>query len=131
MKNSFPLYFVRVYKIKWWNEFKTNLCCSENVEHFCRTRTKKFTLHNLHTFEAKADIGPSTPQKKESPSTSTKARAKGLSHKEKDILEFLKHDPQMRQIFSQKPLDKKDDSDNDEVSSTSNTKPKNDIYQDS
>ena len=28
------------------------------------------------TFEAKAGIGPSTPQKKESPTTSTKARSK-------------------------------------------------------
>ena len=95
-------------------------------------RTKKFTLHNLHTFEAKVGIGPSTPQKKESPSTSTEARAQGLSQKEKDILEFLKDDPPMLQIFLQKILDKKDDSEDDEVSSTaSNTKPKNDIYQDS
>jgi len=53
----------------------------------------------LHTFEAKAGIGPSTPQKKECLTASTKARAKGFSQKEKDILEFLKDDPHMRQIF--------------------------------
>jgi len=97
------------------------LCCSENVEHYCRTRTKKFTLHNLHTFEAKVGIGPSTPQKKESPTTSTKARAKGLSQKEKDILEFLKDDPQMRQIFLQKILDKEADSDEDTASSAASS----------
>ena len=65
MKNSFPLSLVRVYKNKWWNEFKTKLCGSENVEHYCRTKTKKFTLHNLHTFEVQVGIGPSTPWKKE------------------------------------------------------------------
>jgi len=61
----------------------------------------------LHTFEAKARIGPSTPQKKESPTMSTKARAKGLSQKEKDILEFLKDDPQMRQFSFKKFWTKK------------------------
>jgi len=50
----------------------------------------------LHTFDAKARIGPLTPQKNESPTTSTKGHAKGLSQKEKDILEFLKDDPHMR-----------------------------------
>ena len=132
LKKSFPLSLVCVNKVKWWNEFKTKLCRSENVEHYYRPRTKKFTLHNLHMFEAKAGIGPPTPQKIKSPSTSTKARAKGLSQEEKDILVFLKDDPHMRQIFLQKIIAKMDDSDDDEVSPTSpNAKPKNDIYQDS
>ena len=92
----------------------------------------KLTLHTLHTFEAKAGIGPSISQKKQSPPTSTKVRARGLSHKEKDILEFLKDDPHMRQIFKEKIINKKDDSDDDEVSSTaSNAKPKNAMFQDS
>ena len=106
-----------------------------NVEHYCRTRTKKFTLYNLHTFEAKAGIGPSTPQKNDSPTTSTKARAKGLSQKEKDILELLKDDPHMRQIFLQKILDKTNDSDDENISSAaSSAKPqpqRQDDYQDS
>lgn len=66
LKNSFPLSLVHVYKIKWWNEFKTKLCFSEKVEHFCGTTTKKCTLQNLRTFEPKAGTGPSTPQNKES-----------------------------------------------------------------
>ena len=104
------------------------------MEHYCRTKTKKFTLHNLHAFEAKAQTGPSTPQKKESPSSSTKAKRKGLSHKEKEVLEYLKDDPPMRQIFLQKILDKANDSDIDDVSSTASNndnKNKDDIYQDS
>ena len=73
---------VRIYKIKWWNEYKTKLCCKENVEYLCKT--KKFTLHNLHTIEKKKEVGtgPSTPIKRESLTTSTKARVKGLSQKE-------------------------------------------------
>jgi len=131
LKNSFPHSLVRLYKIKWWNEFKTKLCCSENVEHYCRTKTKKFTLHNLHTFEIPVKIGPSTPQKKESSSSSTKAKQKGLSQKEKEVLEYLKDDPAMRQIFLQKILDKADDSD-DASSTASNPKNKiDDLYQDS
>ena len=31
LQNSFPLSLVRVYKVKWWNEFKTKLYCSENI----------------------------------------------------------------------------------------------------
>jgi len=100
LKNSFPLSLVWVYKVKRWNEFRTKLCCSENVEHYCRTRTKKFTLHNLHTFEKQKEaIGPSAPQKNASLTTSTKPRVKGLSQKKKEILELLKDDPNMRQIF--------------------------------
>ena len=49
------------------------------------------------------------------------ARAKGLSQKEKDILEFLKDDPQMRQIFLQKILDKEADSDEDTASSAASS----------
>ena len=131
LKNSFPLSLVRVYKIKWWNEFKTKLCSSENVEHYCRTKTKKFTLHNLHSFEAKAHIGPSTPRKKESPSSSAKAKRKGLSQKEKEVLEYIKDDSPIRQIFLQKIVDKADDSDNDDVSSTASNndnKNKDDMY---
>jgi len=126
----FPLSLIRVYKCKWWNEFKIKLCSRENVEHYCKHKTKKFTLHNIHMSED--NVGPSTPIKKESPSLSTKAKHKGLTQKEKDVLEYLKDDPPMRQIFLQKILAKTDDSDDDEVSSTaSNNARRNDIYQDS
>jgi len=103
------------------------------VEYFCKTKTKKFTLHNLHTIEKKKKIaaGPSARAKRESPITSTKARVKGLSQKEREILELLKDDPNMRQIFVQKILDKTDDSDNETVSSAaSSSKPKQQDYQD-
>jgi len=97
---------------------------------------KKFTLHNLHTFEKQKEaIGPSTPQKNASRTTSTKARVKGLSQKEKEILELLKNDPNMRQTFLQKILERIDDSDDETIdSATSSTKPqpqKHDDYQDS
>lgn len=117
---------VRIYKIKWWNEYKTKLCGKENVEYFCKTKTKKFTLHNLHTFDKKkVAIGPSTLVKRESPTTSAMAKVKGLSQKEREILELLKDDPNMRQIFLQKILDKTEDSDDETVSSAaSSTKPK-------
>jgi len=110
---------VRIYKIKWWNEYKTKLCCKENVEYFCKTKTKKFTLHNLHTFEKKKEVAtcPSTPIKKESPTTSAKARVKGLSQKEREILKLLKDEPSMRQIFLQKILNKTNDSDDETVNS--------------
>ena len=81
----YPLSLVRVYKIKWWSEFKTRLCSKENVEYFCKTNKKKFTLYNLHLFE-KPQIAPTTPIKKEkgsSSSSKTKAKGKGLSHKKK------------------------------------------------
>ena len=102
------------------------MCGSKNVEHYCRTKPKKFTLHNLHTFESK--VGPSTPVKKESPASS-KSRNKGLSQKEREVLEYLKDDPEMRQIFLQKILDKA--CSDDEASSTASNVQQNDIYQDS
>jgi len=76
-------------------------CSKENVEHFCRTNKKKFTLHNLHLFEKSKAIAPVTPSKKEkkehSSSSSTKTKTKGLSQKEKDLLAFFKNDPEMQQ----------------------------------
>jgi len=39
--NSFPLSIVWIYKVRWWNEYKTMLCRKENVEYFCKTKTKK------------------------------------------------------------------------------------------
>ena len=124
---------VRIYKVKWCNEYKTNLCGKENVEYFCKIKTRKFILYNHHTFEKKKEVlGPSTPMKTNSPTTSTKACVKGLWQKEKEILELLKDDPNMRQIFSQKILDKADNSDDEIVNSiASSTKPKQDDYQDS
>jgi len=83
LSTSYPLSLVRIYKIKWWPEFKTKLCDRENVEHFCRTNKKKFTLHNLHMFEKTKALAPATPSKKEkkdhSSSSSTKTKTKGLS----------------------------------------------------
>jgi len=130
-----PLSLVRIYKIKWWNEFKSILCSKENVEHFCKTNTKKFTLHNLHLFEKNAKIELSTPTKKERSSSSTKTKAKGLSQKERDLLEYLKDDSSMRQIVLQKILDKKGESDDDETlssaASSSPPKPGDPYFQDS
>ena len=117
---------VRIYKIKWWNEFKIKLCGSENVEHYCRTKTKKFTLHNLHTFAF--DVGPSTPKKHDSPASS-KSKGKGLSQKEREVLEYLKDDPDIRQSILQKILDKA--SSDDEASSTASNVKQHDMYQDS
>jgi len=91
-----PLSLVRIYKVKWWNEFKTKLCGKENVEYLCKTNTKKFTLHNLQRFKKQTKIEPSMPTKKESSCSSTKSKAKGLSQKEWDLLEYLKDDPSMR-----------------------------------
>jgi len=105
------------------------------VEYFCKTNKKKFTLHNLHLFE-KPQIAPATPTKKEKSSSSsskTKVKGKGLSQKEKDLLAYLKDDPDMKQIVLQKILDKQGDSDDDDtVSSTaSSAPPKPDDLQDS
>ena len=76
---------VRVYKIKWWPESKTQLCGKENGDYFCKNGKRKFILHNLHLF-VKSKVAPATPAKKEvkrekSSSSSTKTKAKGLSEK--------------------------------------------------
>ena len=74
------------------------------------------------------------PTKKESSSSSTKTKTKGLLQKEKDLLEYLKDDPGMRQIVLQKILDKRGDSDDDEtlslVASSSPQKPGDPCFQD-
>jgi len=88
------LSLVWIYKVKWWTEFKSRLCGKENIDYFCKTNKKKFTLHNLDLFE-KTKLAPATPTKKESSSSSTKTKAKGLSQKEKELLEYLKDDPDM------------------------------------
>ena len=69
----------------------------------------KFTLHNLHTSKNKKEIatGSSKPVKRQSPSLSTKARSNGLTQKECKILELLKDDPAMRQVFFKRYLTKK------------------------
>lgn len=102
---------VRIYKIKWWNEYKTILCGKENVDHYCKTKSKKYTLQNL------CQKGGPAIAKEDSPASSTKACDKGLSQKEREILEVLKEDPVMRQKFLQHILDKKDDSDDEPTSS--------------
>jgi len=113
----YPLSLVQVYQVKWWKEYKAKLCGRENVEDFCKTNTKKFTLHNLQHFD-KPKLAPAMPSKKESSSSSTKSKARALSQKERDLLEYLKDDPNMRQIVLQKILDKKADSDDDEIVSS-------------
>jgi len=136
LPHPYPLSLVRIYKAKWWSEFKTRLCGKENVEHFYRTNKKKFTLHNLHLFE-KTKIALATPSKKEvkqekSPSSSTKTKAKGLSQKEHDLLEYLKDDPAMKQIVLQKIPDKQSNSNDETVSSAaSSSPPKPEDFQDS
>ena len=136
LPNPYPLSLVRIYEVKWWPEFKTRLCGKENVEYFCQTNKKKFTLHNLHLFEKSKAIAPATPVKREtkeqSSSSSTKTKAKGLSQKERDLLEYLKDDPSMKQIVLQKILDKQGDSDDDETvsSAASSSPPKPEDFQD-
>ena len=72
------------------------------------------------------------PTKKESSSSSTKTKAKGFSQKEKELLEYLKDDPDMRQIVLQKILDKQGDSDDETVSlAASSSPPKPEDLQDS
>jgi len=111
------------------------LCGKENVEHFCKYGKRKFTLHNYHLFD-KAQA-PSTPLKKEnkqekSSSSSIKSKTKGLSQKERDLLEYLKDDPSMKQIVLQKILDKQRQGDEDTVSSASSSSPpKPEDFQDS
>jgi len=135
LPNPYPLSLVRIYKVKWWSEFKTRLCSKENVEYFWKHGKRKFTLHNLHLFE-KAQA-PATPSKKEvkqenSSSSSTKTKNKGLSQKEHDLLEYLKDDPAMKQIVLQKILDKQTNSDDETVSSAaSSSSPKPEDFQDS
>jgi len=127
LPHPYPLSLVRVYKIKWWPEFKSQLCGKENVDYSCKNGKRKFTLHNLHLF-VKSKVAPATPTKTESKkekrsSSSTKTKTKGLSQKERDLLEYLKDDPSMKQIVLVKILDKQRDSDDDTVSSAASSSP--------
>jgi len=127
LPRPYPLSLVRIYKIKWWPEFKTQLCGKENVEYFCKNGKRKFTLHILHLF-VKSMVAPATPTKKDvkrekSSSSSTKTKTKGLSQKERDLLEYLKNDPSMKQTVLQKILDKQGNSDDDTVSSAALSSP--------
>jgi len=55
-----------------------------------------------------------------------------LSQKEKELLEFFKNDPDMRQAVLQKILDKKEDSDDDTMSfAASSFSPRPEDFQDS
>ena len=56
-------------------------------------------------------------------SSSTKTKAKGLSQKEKELLEYFNDDPNMRQVVLQKILDKQGDSDDETVSSAASSSP--------
>jgi len=83
LPTPYPLPLVRIYKIKWWPEFKARLCGKENVDYFCKNGKRKFTLHNLHLFD-KSKVAPAIPSKREikkekSSSSSTKTKARGLS----------------------------------------------------
>jgi len=135
LPHPYPLSLVRIYKVKWWSEFKTKLCGKENVEHFCKYGKRKFTLHNYYLFdEAQAPITPIKKESKQekSSSSSTKSKARGLSQKERDLLEYLKDDPSMKQIVLQKILDKQTNVDDDTVSSASSSSPpKPEDFQDS
>jgi len=134
LPTPYPLSLVRIYKIKWWPEFKTRLCGKENVEHFCRTNKKKFILHNRHIFEKSKAIAPATPSKMEkkehSSSSSTKTKTKGLSQKEKDLLAFFKNDPEMQQAVLQKILYANSDDDTASLAASSSP-PKPKDFQDS
>ena len=75
LPHPYPLSLVRIYKVKWWSEFKTRLCSKENVDHFCKTGKRKFTLHNLHLFEKakapvttlKKDVKSKVPRRQQKP----------------------------------------------------------------
>jgi len=71
-------------------------------------------------------------KREKSSSSYTKTKAKGLSQKERDLLEYLRDDPSMKQIVLQKILDKQGDS-NDETASSaaSSSPPKSEDLQDS
>ena len=105
------------------------------LEHFCKHGKRKFTIHNLPMFDkAKAPLTPSKKEVKteQSSSSSTKSKAKGLSQKERDLLEYLKDDPNMKQIILQKILDKQSNSDDETASSASSSSPqKFEDFQDS
>ena len=122
---------MRIYKVIWWNEYKTKLCGNENVDYFYRTKTKKSTLQNMHSFFKKdVDRGPPSPTKMEVSSSSTKSKSKRLTQKQRDILDVLKDDPTIKQIFWQKLLD--NDVTYDNSSSTeSATKPRIEDLKDS
>ena len=67
-----------------------------------------------------------------SSSSSTKTKAKGLSQKERDLLDYLKDDPDMKQIVLQKFLNKQRDSNDETVSyAASSSPPKPEDFQDS
>jgi len=125
LPHPYPLSLVWVYKIM--AGIKAQLCGKENVDYFCKNGKRKFTLHNMHLF-VKSKVAPTTPTKKEvkrekSSSSSTKTKAKGLSQKERDLLEYLKDDPSMKQIVLQKILDKQGDFDDDTISSAASSSP--------
>jgi len=49
LSHSFSLLFlyqliVRIYKFRWWSDFKIILCGKENVTHFLSTNTKKIYI---------------------------------------------------------------------------------------
>jgi len=67
-----------------------------------------------------------------SSSSSTKTKAKGLSQKERDLLDYLKDDPDIKQIALQKILNKQRDFDDETVNSAaSSSPPKPEDFQDS
>jgi len=108
--NLFPLCIVRIYKVRWSSEYKTKLCGKENAQYFCRTKTKNYTIQNIHTFDKITELAskPPTPTKMEVSSSSTKSKSKEVTKKQGDILQVLKGDPAMRQVFLQKLLDNDD-----------------------
>ena len=85
----------------------------------------------------KTRIAPATPSKKEvkqekSSSSLTKTKAKGLSQKKRDLLEYFKDDPAMKEIVLQKILHKQTNSDDETISSAaSSSPPKLEDFQDS
>ena len=103
---------------------RQNSVAKENVEYFCRTKTKKFTLQNIYSFDKKGTAcGPSTGTKTKVSSSSTKSKSKGLTQKQRHILEVLKDDRAFRQIFLQNLLEN-DVTDDNSSSAESATKPR-------
>ena len=82
----FPLSLIRVYKVKWWNEYNTILYGKENVGYLCKIKNKKFTLRNLDTFAKtkKPLAGLSTPVKRDLPPPLQNQNLKD-SHKNNEI----------------------------------------------
>ena len=136
LQPSFPLSVVRIYKVRWCNDFKIILCGKENVTHFLSTNTKIDTLFNLAQIEAppkQPALAQPTPSKMEtSSSTKRSSHSSGLTQRQKDLLEALNEEPVLRKVYLQKFMAEDHTSDHsDKAGSSASTTKSADELQDS